>query len=204
MDPIEYRFHDPEVAKLAKVARDLSAQNYSGGWVNLCNYGDMETVPAAVNTFTTTTCIVSPAPRPFIPANSVNIGTRFRIRGWGTVSSVAGTATTTIGIAIGGTGGTVISASANQTPATTTVFTWWAEFEAIVLTVGPSGTIIGGGWALGLNATPTTAILIPASAPASVTMNTTVANSITINAVWSTSSASNTYTCYGGSVEQLN
>jgi hypothetical protein len=195
---------DPDLERMMEVAHDLDARSYSGGWVQLLNYQDLETVAAAVNTFTTTTCIVSPTPRAFIPANSVSIGTQFRIRGWGTVSSAAGTATTTIGIALNGTAGTVICASAAQTPATTTVFTIWLEFHATVLTVGSSGTIIGGGIAHGMNATPTTPILIPATAPASVTMNTTQANSITVNATWSASSGSNTYTLYAFSCEQLN
>lgn len=198
------RFHDPRIAEMAEIARDLDATAYAGGWVNLLNWQDDAAAPVAVNTFTTSTCIASPTPRPFIPANSLSIGTQLRVRAWGTVSSVAGTATTTLGLALNGTGGTVVCASAAQTPAITTVFTWLATFDATVLTIGSSGSIIAGGWALGLNATPATPILIPASAPSAVTVNTTQANSLTVNATWSTSNAANTYTTYGFTVEQLN
>jgi hypothetical protein len=195
---------DPTIRNMAEIAAELDAKSYAGGWVNLLNWQDLNTAPAAVNTFTTTTCIASPTPRAFIPANSLALGTRLRMRSWGSLSSVAGTATTTIGAALNGTGGTVICVSAAQTPATTTVFTWWAEFEFTVMAVGASPTIIGGGNALGLNATPTTVIIIPASAPAAVAFVQTQANSITPNATWSASSASNTYTTYGYTVEQLN
>lgn len=199
------QFHDRDIERMAELAHDLDATSYAGGWVQMINWPFLNVAPVAVNTFTTTQTIMSPSPQPYIPANSMNVGTRFRVRAWGSIASVAGTATTTIGLSI--TGPSVICASANQTPATGPL-PWWFEGEVTVLVAGAASTasIIGQGIAFGLGATPATCVLVPATAPTAVTTTwaTTVANAITVNGVWSVSNAGNSYTTYGASVEQLN
>lgn len=202
-----YKFHDPALQDMAGIAHDLDAKAYAGGWVQLQNWNDLGIAPSSVNTFTTTTCILSPAPRAFIPANSVSIGTRFRMRCWGSIQSAAGTATFTIGTAWNGTGGTPIIASATQTPATGPL-PFWYEAELTVLQIGAASTasIIGQGMAWGLGATPATSVLVPATAPTAVstTFATTAAWNLTANSVCSASSATNAFVTYGHSVEQLN
>jgi uncharacterized protein with PQ loop repeat len=73
-----------------------------------------------------------------------------------------------------------------------------------VLTQGASGTIQTLGNVIGINATTTTMVLLPATVPAAAAINTTNNNSITIAATWSVSAAGNTYSVYGFTVEQLN
>ena len=199
--------HDPTLEHMSEIAAELDATNYAGGWVNLLNWQDLNVAPASVNTFTTTTCILSPAPRPYIPANSVAIGTRFRMRTWGSIASAAGTATFTIGTAFNGTGGTPIMASAAQTPATGPL-PFWYEAELTVLQIGAASTasIIGQGLCHGLGATPATAILVPATAPTALatTFFTTSAWNLTPNSVCSSGVSGNAFVTYGMTVEQLN
>lgn len=198
-------WHDKEIEQMAAIAADLGASAYAGGWVQLVNWADEPYVPAAVNNFTTA-CIISQLPRAFIPANSVVLGTRFRIRAWGSYGITA-TPTIILGLGINPTtssAGTSVCASASQSPTAGTVNSWWAEFEATITAVGSSGAIFGMGMAWGFNATATTAILIPAATPTSATFNTTQANSLALYATWSSASASNTLTTYGFTVEQLN
>lgn len=197
---------DPALRDMAGLAYDLGAKAYAGGWVQLQNWQDLGIGPASVNSFTTTTCILSPAPRPFIPANSVQIGTRFRLRAWGSIAN-SGSTTFTIGVAWNGTGGTPIIASATGTPGAGPL-PFWFEAELTVLQIGAASTasIIGQGIALGLTATPTTPVLVPATAPTalSTTFATTAAWNLTANSVCGSSAAGNAFVTYGHTVEQLN
>jgi hypothetical protein len=196
--------HDPTLEHMTEIAREFDVKAYSGGWVNLQNWADLNVAPSVVSAFTTTTALLNPAPRPFVPANSVNIGTRFRLRCWGSLTNT-GAYSFTIGMAWNGTGGTPIIASAAQTPATGPL-PFWFEAEATVLQIGAASTasIIAQGMAWGVNATATTTVLVPATAPTALssTFATTAAWNLTANGTWATSQAG--ITCYGHTVEQLN
>ena len=158
----------------------------------------------AKNTYTTIADIVN-AQRAFIPAGSLNVGTLLRTKVWGTLGSAAGTATATLAAYLNGAAsGVALATSAAATPATSTVNVWMAEFLSTVLTIGSAGTIQTVGQAVGLGATATTPIIIPATLPAASALNTTQANSITVAVGWSVSAAGNTFSVFGFSVEQLN
>jgi hypothetical protein len=121
------------------------------------------------------------------------------------MGSAAGTATTTMGLYLNGAAsGTQMCISANATPPTSTVNIWRAEFMSTVLTIGATGTIQTAGEAVGIGATVTTPVLIPATLPAAATINTAQANSITLAVGWSVSAAGNTFSVYGFTVEMLN
>lgn len=205
------RFHDPALEEMAKVAHDLDAKAYSGGWVQLLNFDNPEqgAYPFAKNTYTTAADIVPPQ-RAFIPANSLHAGSVLHAHVWGTVSSVAGTATFTPSFYWNGAAsGTVLCAGAAQTPAITTVSTWHCDFWATVTAVGgtPAGataTLWASAVLIGIGATPATPVLMPAAALASFTVATNAAAWLTMAGTWSTSNAGNTTSVYAFTVEALN
>jgi hypothetical protein len=199
---------DRTIEHMAELAEASNAKALAGGWVQMANYPFVNVAPVQVNTFTTTTNLMSPAPQPYLPAGTINVGTRFRVRAWGAIQSAAGTATFTFGLAIGTTlPGTPICAGAAGTP-TTGPLPLWLEFEATCLVAGAASTasIIAQGIQLGGTSTPTTPVLLPATAPTALaaTWTTTAANAITVNSVCSVSSGTNGILLYGASVEQLN
>jgi hypothetical protein len=197
--------HNPELIAAAEAAADTNATMYAGGWAQLLNYSFPEqgTTPAANASFTTIQNI-GVTQRAFIPANSLQQGAQLLVKAWGTYGSAAGTATTIMSLYLNGTTGTVICASASQTPPTSTVNVFTAEAMATILTIGSSGTMNTAGLIHGLGTTTTTPILWPATLPAAATVNTTQANSIQLAASWSASASGNTYTVYGFDVLQLN
>ena len=201
-----YKFHDPKLAELAEIAEEARATAYAGGWVQLLNWANPNQSAAvtAKSTYTTIADICNPQTN-FIPANSLQTGSQLHFHAWGSYGSAAGTATTTMGLYLNGAAsGTQLVISASATPPTSTVNLWVLDVYATVLTVGSAGTIQPGGYILGLGATTTTPILLPATLPAATTINTTQANSVTIAASWNTSAAGNTYSVYGYDVELFN
>lgn len=200
------RYHDPGTAAMADVARSLDARAYSGGWVQLLNYDSPEqsTYPQIKNTYTAIADIMPPQ-RPFIPANSVKVGSIFEVNAWGTITSVAGTATFVLSLMLNGSAGTLLGATAAQTPATTTIFPWHFRAFVTVLTIGAAGTCSASGVAWGLGAATTSAVLLPATgAPISAAIATTATNNITLAGTWSVSNAGNSTSVYGYHVLQLN
>jgi hypothetical protein len=75
------------------------------------------------------------------------------------------------------------------------------EYTGRITSLGATGAILGQGFVFGIAATPTTMTFMPA-APASVTINTTTQNALTIGAQWGTNNAS-TLTCNQFVIEQL-
>jgi hypothetical protein len=142
---------------------------------------------------------------PCLPANSLPTGTMLKVHAWGIVGSAAGTATSIMGLYLNGSAaGTAIATSASYTPATATVQLWQADFWITILTEGSSGTLQCGGQLIGVSATPATALLVPATQPAAATINTTVANGISLGASWGTGATGNLYTVDGFVVVQYN
>jgi len=197
-------FADPEVERMARIARDLDAKAAAQGYSQMVNwrYPQMVLPPTAFNTFTTAQAIMA-AVDPFVPADSCSTGTTFHIHAWGTYGSAAGSATSTIGLFLN-TASTVLAVTPSFTPPTSTVNLWHLDAYAVVLTPGASGTMQCAGHVLGLGATVTTPILMPATLPAAVTFNTQQANGFGVLASWSVSAAGNTYTVENLAVRQLN
>lgn len=200
------RFHDSELEKMARIADELKMGMLEGGWPQLlnCDYPEQGSAIVAKNTYTAMADICN-AQKPFIQANTLKPGTILRVTAWGSIGSAAGTATTTMALYLNGAAsGTQLAVTAAQTPPTSTVNAWHLEANLTVLTQGASGTIQTLGNVIGINATTTTMVLLPATVPAAAAINTTNNNSITIAATWSVSAAGNTYSVYGFTVEQLN
>ena len=150
---------------------------------------------------------ISPAPQLILPANYLVPGSRYCVRGEGVFSNT-GTPTLLLGVYIGGVAGAAIAASGAITTITAaTNWTWHIQTMFTVRTVGTTGTIFPGHGFLRMPASLTTfqaEYVIPATAPAAVTVDTTAAKAITIGAQWGTSNAANTITCHGITIERLN
>lgn len=151
---------------------------------------------SAYNTSTTLTD-VSAAPQATIPANLLQIGSTIRVTAEGTFSNTA-TPTLLLGVYYGGVAGIALAATGAITTITSAVsWRWRLEYSGIVRSIGSAGTIMGGGRVL-MPASLTQAqaeYFIPATASATVSIDTTTAKTLTIGGQWGTNSASNTLTC---------
>ncbi len=202
---------DPELREVAEYARHLRAMMGPNGYVQCTNWaiGDLPTgTPVAVNTFTTVQCIMPAAYAPglYLPGGTLHPGSTIRLRTWGTQGSTA-TPATTIGYglkAVGASAGTSMAVTASQTAVAATTAVWRMEAEVTIVSTGTSGTAYCIGQIVGVaTTTPALNVLIPASAPATFTIDTTAGQSISPIASWGTSNALNTYSVYGHSVEVL-
>ena len=150
----------------------------------------------------TTLTDISPSPAIVIPANLLEVGSLIRFNAWGRFSTT-GTPTLLIGAYYGGVAGTAICATSALTSISgATNTSWKLSGEFRVRSVGSSGTVIGAASAYGITAI-TASALAPASAPATITADTTAAKSLTIGAQWGTANASNTITCHHFDVEMV-
>jgi hypothetical protein len=202
-----HAFRDPELAAafdIAKRYEDRAGEKikaYAGGWPQLVNWQTCGQGTSQAS-FTTLQAI-GLTQQPNIAPNTVNVGTMFHFVGFGIVGSAAGTATTTFGVDINGTG-TAIMISASQTPATSTVNEWHFDGKSIGVSVGASGTVQSSGLVIGLGATASTPVLVPATQAAAATFNTQNANFFNLVASWSASAAGNLYQVNGFAVLQYN
>jgi len=137
-----------------------------------------------------------------IPGGSLEPGSTIQVEAWG-VASNTGTPTLILGVYHGLVAGTALVVSPAKT--TTTAMSnweWHLIYTARVVTIGTTGSIIGSGfWRLPTSLTAWTEFRLPETAPAAVTIDTTVDKKISIGATWSASSASNTITCHECLVE---
>lgn len=150
----------------------------------------------------TTLTSISPAPDVVIPANYLQIGSRIRVTGTGRFGTTA-TPTLTLGVYYGGAAGVALATTgALTTPAGAVNMTWYLQAIIDVRTNGTTGTAMCTGLVAGL--TSATAVnLIPATAPATATIDTTAAKALVLGATWGTANASNTITCHSWMVETL-
>jgi hypothetical protein len=156
--------------------------------------GAAGTAYASSNTITD----VSPSPGLQLPANLLGVNSVITVESWLSASNTA-TPTLLLGVYYGGVAGVALAAtSAITTTTAMTAWPWRIRYKGIVRTTGTTGTIIGGGdvWV------PTSLTAgawrpIPETAFAAVTIDTTVAKTVTIGATWGTNSASNTLTVQG-------
>lgn len=199
---------NPKFAEAAEASRELGLKSYAGGWPTMANWRNAPYYPFTHSSNWTTISDITPSQEvnnPALLAGTLAIGSMIRVRAAGTVGSAAGTSATTMGLYLNGAAsGTQIAISASETPATSTVNNWQAEFCINVVTIGSSGTLTCSGWVVGLNATQITYILVPTTQPANPAINTTVNNSITLAASWGTGASGNTFTTNFFVVEQFN
>jgi hypothetical protein len=124
-------------------------------------------------------------------------GSYVTLEAWG-VASNTGTPTLKLGVYYGAAGAVDLALSTAKT--TTTAMSnweWHLWYTGRVTAVGTSGSIIGSGyWNLPTSLTAWTAIRLPETAPAAVTIDTTINKFIGVEAEWSASSASNTITVH--------
>lgn len=157
---------------------------------------------AAYHTSTTITDI-SPTPNLVLPANYLYPGSVLRVHAFGRYSTT-GTPTLLLGVYYGAVAGVALAETgAITTPSGVTNITWILELDIFCRTAGTSGTVIAAGKVFGINAATNSVNYMPATAPATATINTTAASALTIGADWGTSSALNTITCHAFYVESL-
>jgi hypothetical protein len=138
---------------------------------------------------------ISAAPQITIAANSLFVGQRIRVKGYG-IFSTTSTPTLLLGVYYGGVAGTALGATGATTCGTATTWPWSIDFDFDVRSVGSSGTIWGNGQVcLGTSLIAVTDIWIPSTQSMPVTIDTTAAKALTVGAQWGTSSSSNTITC---------
>lgn len=159
---------------------------------------------ASLNTSVALTDI-NPTPHVVIPANALYVGNIWKVTAWGRVGTT-GTPTLLLGVYWGGVAGTAVcTTGAITTTSGVTTVPWRLECYIICRSVGSSGTIIGQGWVHGISGTVGVSVVpMPASAPATVTVDTTAAKAVTIGAQWGTSNASNAIIQHGMLVEAVN
>lgn len=139
-----------------------------------------------------------------IPGNTLQLGVTLRCHAMWTASNTS-TPTLLAGFYYGGTAGTALAATTAITTTTAmSGWTWHLFYEGVIQTEGTSGKIMGAGYILvPTSLTAWTMRPIPETTPAQVTIDTTVAKSVTLGLTWGTSSSSNTATCRQMSVEVL-
>jgi hypothetical protein len=167
----------------------------------------------AVNTSTTETIII---PDLTLAANYLTQGKRLRLTAWGKLSSL--TATTpnlTLRVRIGTTTLSATYATASGALAFTataiTDGTFRLEVDLVCQTTGSSGTGLVFGQAYLPNLTAATTVggegynnTLPVTSPAAGTINTTVANLVSVSGQWSASSGSNSIQVMFYTWEELN
>lgn len=139
---------------------------------------------------------VSPTPNLILPANYLYPGQCLKVVAAGKFSNTS-TPTLLLGVYYGAVAGTAICTTGAVT--TTTAASnnsWRLEVDLVVRTVGSSGTMEGTGTVQGISGTGFASTqLLPATAPGTVSIDTTAAKALTLGAQWGTNSASNTLTC---------
>lgn len=178
---------------------------------NECLATTVADATAVANT-TTETIIV---PDYTFPAGYFYQGRKLRASLYGVISNVVtAVPTITLRVRFGTTtlsatwasasGALVCNATAN------TNLTWKMEFEFVCRSIGTGGTgfLMGQAWLPNLTAATTINTegynnLIPSSAPAAGTLNTTVANLMSVSAQWSAANAANSITTNMFTLEAL-
>ncbi len=172
-------------------------------WVALVPPGFWTVDGTALNTSTTLTKI-SPAPDCVVPVNGMNVGSRLRVTAAGRFSTFT-SGTLNLGLYWGDVAGPALGTTgALVMPVSQTNLTWRLEAIIDFRTNGTAGTAMTTGQAiLGLTTLTASSFLIPGSAPATVSIDTTVAKILALGATWSVSSASNSIQCHEWMVESL-
>lgn len=173
-------------------------------WESLANSPSSLSVGTALASSTTLTDI-SPAPQWSLGAGQLAVGQSWFLEADG-VFSTTGTPTLLLGFYYGGVAGTALLVSAATTTGTgAAAWPFHIEMKMSVFSVGATGTVqTRGKLYFGTSLTAWTISPLPLTHIATVTVNTTTTNALTLGAQWGTSSASNTVTCEDFDVHQLN
>ena len=144
---------------------------------------------------------------PMINPSQIQPGSHIQVEAWG-VASNTGTPTLILGLYWGGVvsaavGGVAIAVSTAKTTTTAmSAWEWHLWYTGRIVSCGTTGSIIGSGyWNLPTSLTAWTQIRFPETAPAAVTIDTSIPKSLVVGATWSASSASNSITCHECLVE---
>jgi hypothetical protein len=182
----------------------------AGGWVSLLNWSNPEqgTTGSAYASSATLTDVCPP--NRALPANSLSTGQILRVSAGG-IYSTTGTPTLLLGVYYGGVAGTALAATAATTTGSGVANQFW-ELNAMgrVMATGNTSTslqIATSGTVLGIGATTTTPVWMPATSSTGNTVSSldpTTNKTISIGAQWGTSNASNTLTCYWFTLEAMN
>lgn len=202
---------DPKLARDAKIAADVDAQ-MAQFWTVPLNAGTVSgTTTGVALTASTTLTDISPGATSqafaFAAGQIAYVGQTFRIKASGVLSATS-TPTLLMGVYYGGVAGTSLGATAATTTGAQSGAPWFLEYTGRITSLGASGAILGQGYVVGIAATtggppaPSNAFTFMPAAPASVAINTTTQNALTIGAQWGTNNAS-TITCNQFVVEQL-
>src|SRR5262249_32670952 len=117
-----------------------------------------------------------------IPAGSPQVGTTIRVKALVTGSAASTTMTLRIRCGTAGTTADALLLSvALAGGATPTINGWVFEGNVTIRAIGASGRAIGGGWAQCAGTTNTANPFVAPTVPSPVTVNTTVANLLTVS-----------------------
>lgn len=129
-----------------------------------------------------------------IPANTLIIGRSARLTVAGVYSTINPPGTLRFRVRLGGLSGTVVLDTGDQTPATSASNRWF-ELSGIVQcrTIGATGTVFSQGKVI-LAATDHDAVIWDMEKTATVTIDTTVSQTVDMTVDWQTADAGNTIT----------
>lgn len=180
-------------------------------WVSLLNAGQPnQTQLGTALSNTTSATDITPGANAggqafSFPAGYLQPGLQFRVRASGIISTAATAPTLNLGVYLGGVAGTALATSgAVTTLASLANAIWRLEADLRVDAAGTSGQIRTLATLTGISASP---ILLPgggSSSGNSVTVNTSLAQILTVGASWGTASASNSLQVVLFAIEQLN
>lgn len=134
-----------------------------------------------------------------IPANTLEVGSRIKIKYQGIQTAVNGTDTIAVGLNIGGTlaastlavtGGTALLAGTATAGVSNGVV--WGEYNLIIRTIGSSGTMVGYGLHKPVIAAEAT-VTVKDDILASTTIDTTAAQIVCVTCTYGAASSSNSF-----------
>jgi hypothetical protein len=177
-------------------------------WPNLANdrlNGALQTGPGTALTNSTSETIVSQSNQDIVlNANELYPGKIMRVRATGEFTTPGSPGTLRLRLRYGGTGGVALLDTTALTPiATATSAPFWLDAMLTFRTEGTTGTVMAFGLVYGLT-NANSVLLLPTSAPAVSTVDTTAAKSLALTAQWGTLSASYSLTVHQFPVEELN
>ena len=123
-----------------------------------------------------------------IPAGRLQAGSLIQVRYQGIATATNSTDTLTVKLYIGGASGTALISEAATDVANNDCFT--GEYELAIRTTGTTGTVVGVGTYKSIPAAEGT-MTIKDDILASTTIDTTIAQAVTLTGTWSTTNAGN-------------
>lgn len=146
-----------------------------------------------------------------VPANDANVGTAYRLIAWGTGTQGTSNQTLTLSLFFGGSSRSSFTIGTGEwTGTTSTAFRWKVELIALCATTGAGGTwsfCMSGyesatGNIFSSNGANNTMAGCDSTA-ANVTVDTTVSNSMLLEANWGATTGGPTLTCRGQTFERI-